>query len=52
MLNSRLLLLCNINYEIVDKSLILAFVKKWQRDTSSFHLLVVDMTITLNDVSA
>ena len=35
-----------------DKGLISAFVERWHRETSSFHLPVGEMTITLDDVSS
>jgi len=50
--NSRLLPLCRIAYEVLDKGLITAFVERWYRDTNSFHLPVGEMTITLDDVSS
>jgi len=49
-LNFGLLLLCNIGYEVVDKGLLFAFVEKWHRDINTFHLLVGEMTTTLDDV--
>ena len=39
-------------YYIIDKGLIVAFSERWHHETSSFHLLVGEMTITLNDVAA
>lgn len=50
MLNFGSLLLCNISYEIADKSLISTFVKRWHQDINTFHLFVGEMTIMLNDV--
>jgi len=50
MLKYGFLSLCNINYETIDKGLILAFVEKWHRDTNIFHLLVGEMTIILDYV--
>ena len=35
-----------------DPGLISAFVEKWHRETSSFHLPVGEVTITLDDVSS
>ena len=35
-----------------DPRLISAFVERWHRETSSFHLPVGEMTITLDDVSS
>ena len=36
---------------IGDPEVISAFVERWHRETSSFHLLVGEMTITLDDVA-
>ena len=33
-----------------DRGLISAFVERWHKETSSFHLLVGELTITLDDV--
>ncbi|KAJ1397730.1 Ribonuclease H domain [Sesbania bispinosa] len=38
-------------HSMVDMSLLSAFTERWHRGTSSFHLLVGEMTITLDDVS-
>ncbi|KAL5142160.1 Protein MAIN-LIKE 2 [Glycine soja] len=35
-----------------DMGLIFAFADKWHKETSSFHLLVGEVTITLNDVAS
>lgn len=35
-----------------DISLLTAFVKRWHKETSSFHLPFCKMTITLDDVSS
>ena len=35
-----------------DRGLLSAFVEWWQRETSSFHLSVGELTITLDDVSS
>nr|KYP33064.1 Serine/threonine protein phosphatase 7 long form isogeny [Cajanus cajan] len=43
------LLLCN--YQMVNKGLVFAFVERWHPETSSFHLPIGEMTITLDDVS-
>ena len=40
----------DIIYEHVDKDLFMAFVERWQPETSSFHLPFGEMTITLHDV--
>ena len=34
-----------------DRGLISAFAKRWHKETSSFHLLVGEVTITLDDVA-
>jgi len=48
--NSGLMPLCDIIYEYPDKGLILAFVERWHRETSSFHLPFGKMSVTLDDV--
>ncbi|XP_014490338.1 protein MAIN-LIKE 1-like [Vigna radiata var. radiata] len=40
-----------ICYDYVDKGLLLGFIERWHFETSSFHLPVGEMTITLDDVS-
>ena len=35
-----------------DRGLLSAFVERWHRETSSFHLPVGELTITLDDVSS
>ncbi|XP_006595259.1 protein MAIN-LIKE 1-like [Glycine soja] len=35
-----------------DRGLMFAFVERWHKETSSFHLLVREVTITLNDVAS
>jgi len=35
-----------------DRGLISAFVERWFKETSSFHLPVGEVTITLNDVAS
>jgi len=35
-----------------DRGLIFAFVECWHKETSSFHLLVGEVTITLDDVAS
>jgi len=39
------------NYSLIDHGLICVFVKRWYEETSSFHLLFGEMTVTLNDVA-
>ena len=34
-----------------DRRLISAFMERWHKETSSFHLLVREVTITLDDVA-
>ncbi|WVZ21388.1 hypothetical protein V8G54_008710 [Vigna mungo] len=50
-LNSSLMPLTQICYDYVDKGLLLGFIERWHFETSSFHLPVGEMTITLDDVS-
>ncbi|KAJ1442835.1 Aminotransferase-like, plant mobile domain [Sesbania bispinosa] len=38
-------------HSMIDRSLVSASTERWHRETSSFHLLVGEMTITLDDVS-
>ncbi|KAJ1382743.1 Aminotransferase-like, plant mobile domain [Sesbania bispinosa] len=38
-------------HSLVNKSLLSAFTERWHKDTSSFHLPVGEMTITLDYVS-
>ena len=35
-----------------DRGLLSTFVERWHRETSSFHLSVGELTITLDDVSS
>src|ERR1044072_7860315 len=44
------LMSCYLPY--VDKSMITAFVERWQPKTSSFHMSFKEMTNTLDDVSS
>jgi Plant mobile domain len=34
----------------LDKSLLTALVERWRPETSTFHLLVGELTVTLEDV--
>jgi len=43
--------LLETNYGQVDDGLLIAFSERWHSETSSFHLSVGEMTITLDDVS-
>ncbi|KAJ1395895.1 Aminotransferase-like, plant mobile domain [Sesbania bispinosa] len=38
-------------HSLVDMSLLFAFIERWHKDTSNFHLPVGEMTITLDDVN-
>ncbi|KAH1214853.1 Protein MAIN-LIKE 2 [Glycine max] len=49
-LGDRLLIRCSVI--TTDPGLISAFVERWYRETSRFHLLVGEVTITLDDVSS
>ncbi|KAJ1391828.1 Aminotransferase-like, plant mobile domain [Sesbania bispinosa] len=49
--DSGLGLLVEGTHSLVDKSLLSTFVERWHKDTSSFHLPVGEMTITLDDVN-
>ncbi|XP_057432139.1 protein MAINTENANCE OF MERISTEMS-like [Lotus japonicus] len=44
------LLTCNLPF--VDKTVLTAFMERWQPETSSFHMPFGEMTITLDDVSS
>ncbi|KAL5138555.1 Protein MAIN-LIKE 1 [Glycine soja] len=44
------LIVCSI--DIGDRGLLSSFVERWHRETSSFHLLMGELTITLDDVSS
>jgi len=39
------------SYNMIDHVLICAFVERWHEETSSFHLLFGEMTVTLDDVA-
>ncbi|KAH1215351.1 Protein MAIN-LIKE 1 [Glycine max] len=41
---------CSVDTD--DRGLLSAFVERWHRETSSFHLPVGELTITLDDVSS
>jgi len=44
-----LLIACSVDTD--DRGLISAFVERWHKETSSFHLPVGELTITLDDVA-
>ena len=50
--NSGLAPLLQCHASMVDKGLLSAFAERWHSETSSFHLPVGEMTITLDDVSS
>jgi hypothetical protein len=39
-------------YKEVERGLIAAFIERWHYETSTFHLPVGEMTVTLDDVAA
>ncbi|KAJ1388064.1 Aminotransferase-like, plant mobile domain [Sesbania bispinosa] len=39
-------------HSLVDRSMLFAFTERWHKDTSSFHLPMGEMTITLDDVNS
>ncbi|MCI05639.1 serine/threonine-protein phosphatase 7 long form-like protein, partial [Trifolium medium] len=43
--------LAKIGYEHLDPCLISAFAERWHADTSTFHMPVGEITVTLDDVS-
>ena len=48
---SRLASLVKTLYPTANKSLVKAFLERWQHKTSFFHLSTEEMTITMDDVS-
>ncbi|KAH1199037.1 hypothetical protein GmHk_18G052489 [Glycine max] len=44
------LIVCSV--DAGDRGAISAFVERWHKETSSFHLLIRDLTITLDDVAS
>ena len=44
--------LITYSLETGDKGLLSAFVKKWHKEISSFHLPIEELTITLDDVTS
>jgi hypothetical protein len=39
------------SYSLLDHGLICAFMERWHEETSSFHLPIGEMTVTLDDVA-
>lgn len=44
--------LCMTGYTIINHDIPSAFMERWHSKTSSFHLLIGEMSVTLNDVSS
>ena len=44
------LIMCSVDTD--DQGLISSFVERWHRETSTFHLPVGEVTITLDDVAS
>ncbi|KAH1221748.1 Protein MAIN-LIKE 1 [Glycine max] len=49
---SRLSPLIACSLDTIDRGLMFAFVERWHKETSSFHLPVGEVTITLDDVAS
>ncbi|KAL5166664.1 Protein MAIN-LIKE 1 [Glycine soja] len=49
---SSLFPLTTCSYQTIDKGLLLAFAERWHREKNTFHLLMGEMTITLDDVAS
>lgn len=43
--------LCRIGYGYINHELLSGFVDRWHIETSSLHLLIIEMFITLNDMA-
>lgn len=43
--------LCSSTYMIINHDMHVSFAVRWHSETSSFHLLISQMTITLDDIS-
>jgi hypothetical protein len=41
----------HVSYNIIDHDLLSAFVERWYEETSSFYLLIREMTVILDDAS-
>ncbi|CAL5202584.1 unnamed protein product [Lathyrus oleraceus] len=50
--NFELLAFADCSLTMLDASLLTAFVDRWHKETSSFHLPFGKITITLDDVSS
>lgn len=48
----KLLDFAHCSLTMLDTPLLTAFVERWHNETSSFHLLLREMNITLDDVSS
>jgi len=40
----------HVSYPILDHGLLCTFIERWYEETSSFHLSIEEMTVTLDDV--
>ena len=49
---SGLSLLIACSLDTGDRGLMYAFVERWHKETSSFHLLIGEVTITLGDIAS
>ena len=47
-----LIYLITYSMETDDKGLLYAFAERWYRETSSFHLFIGELSITLDDVAS
>ena len=52
MASTKLSSLITCSLEKSDRGNLLAFAKMWHKETSSFHLPIEELTITLNDVAS
>ncbi|MCI63970.1 serine/threonine-protein phosphatase 7 long form-like protein, partial [Trifolium medium] len=43
--------LAKTGYQHIDPTLISAFAERWHEETSSFHMSVEEITVTLDDMS-
>ena len=49
---SGLTSLISCNHRVASRPMLLAFCERWQPETTTFHLLFGEMTITLDDVAS